>query len=208
MKIGIIGKGNMGSVFAKNLTKKHEIFIGSRDVKSAAQTVKSFGKNVKVGSIKEAVEFGEVIILAVGWHAVDEVLKSAPNLENKILVDITNPFNKDMNGLAVDTKKTSAAEEIQKISKATVVKAFNTVFSHVIESGGKFNGQKASVLFCGDDAIAKKKVAKIIEDLDFEAIDIGPLSAARILEELGYINIALGYALKMGTNQAFKLLKR
>jgi len=38
-------------------------------------------------------------------------------------------------------------------------------------------------------------------------VDAGPLKNARLLEPLAYLNIQLGYMLKLGTQIRFKLLR-
>ncbi len=209
MKIGIIGTGNMGSSFAKALSKtSHEVFLGSRDPEKSKKMASNFGKNVKAGSIKESAEFGDVIILAVSWHNVKNVLSMVGNLDGKILVDITNPLTKDFSGLDVGFT-TSAAEEIAKIApKAKVVKAFNTIFADVLQSSPKFKEGSANVFICGDDNDSKQKVIDLARDLGFEPIDVGALKSARLVEPLGMLNITLGYFQKMGTTISFKLMKK
>jgi 8-hydroxy-5-deazaflavin:NADPH oxidoreductase len=43
-------------------------------------------------------------------------------------------------------------------------------------------------------------------DIGFDAVNAGPLTNARWLETLGYLNIQLGYMLQMGTEIGFKLI--
>ncbi len=210
MKIAIIGTGNMGTGFAKSLAKtSHEVFIGSREPEKARKMAEPLGKNVKGGSIKEAAKFGDVVILAVAWDNMKDVLKEIGDLSDKVVVDISNPVKwADMSGLAVP-ENTSAAEEIAKlVPKAKVVKAFNTVFADILQSSPKFGNESVSVFYCGDHEDAKKKVHKLIEDIGYDPVDAGPLDSARLLEQLGFINILMAFKLKMGANQAFKLLRR
>jgi predicted dinucleotide-binding enzyme len=60
----------------------------------------------------------------------------------------------------------------------------------------------------GDDAEAKTIVAKLAEELGFEAIDAGALTAARMLEQLALFWIKLAYAQKLGRSFAFSLVRR
>lgn len=208
MKIGIIGTGNMGSGFAKAISKtSHKAMLGSRDQGKAKKMAKSIGKNISGGSIKEAAEFGEIVILAVGWHNVKEALSQAGALEGKVLVDITNPLTKDFSGLDLGFT-TSASEEIAKIApNAKVVKGFNTIFAQILQSSMKFKEGKPNVFICGDDETAKQKVATLAEDLGYATIDVGQLGAARLIEPLGMLNITLGYFRKMG-NIAFRVMRK
>ena len=208
MKIAIVGTGNMGTGFIKSLSKtSNQVFIGSREPEKAKKMAQSFGKNFSGGSVKEATEFGDVIILAVSWKNIKDVLKRTGDLDGKVVIDISNPVMQDLSGLAVGPG-TSVAEEIAKIvPRSKVVKAFNTIFATILQSQSKFKNGNPSVFFCGDDQDAKKKVSDLIKDIGYDPIDAGPLSSARLLEHLGLINISFGFKLGMGSNQAFKLLK-
>jgi predicted dinucleotide-binding enzyme len=93
--------------------------------------------------------------------AVPVVAQYADTLAGKVIIDITNPINADATGL-VTPDGTSAAQEIAKAAPASahVVKAFNTVFGHVLAPG-----RPLDVLFAGDDARAKASVSAFIESL-------------------------------------------
>ncbi len=209
MNIGIIGTGNMGTAFAKSLAKTpNNLLICSRYPEKATKLAESISEKVKGGSIKDSADFAEVIILAVPWPNIRDVISQLGDLSGKIIIDISNPVKADLSGLAV-SEGTSASEEIAKmIPKAKVVKAFNTIFATVLESSPKFDNQNASVFYCGNDSDSKNKISQIISDLGYDPIDCGPLESARLLEKLGLVNISFGYKLGMGGNQAFKLLKR
>ena len=45
------------------------------------------------------------------------------------------------------------------------------------------------------------------QHIGFDPVDAGPLTNARWLETLGYLNIQLGYMVKMGTDIGFALLR-
>lgn len=101
---------------------------------------------------------------------------------------------------------TSAAEELQKKApSAKVVKAFNTVFAQHMASG-QVKGAALTLFVAGDDQDAKDQVLTLGRDIGFDSVDAGPLKNARWLETLGYLNIQLGYMLKMGTEIGFKLI--
>ncbi len=101
---------------------------------------------------------------------------------------------------------TSGAEELQKKApSAKVVKAFNTVFAQNMGTG-EVKGTKLTMFAAGDDQPAKEQVLGMGRDIGFDAVDAGPLANARWLETLGYLNIQLGYMLKMGTEIGFKLV--
>jgi predicted dinucleotide-binding enzyme len=187
MKIGIIGGGNVGSALQRGLTKAgHE-----------ART--STSKNAR-----EVAAFGELIILAVPFGAIDVVVKELGDaLGGKVVVDATNALTKD-GQLAVGFT-TSGAEELQKKApKARIVKCFNTVFAQHMDSG-RVGDSQLSVFAAGDDEAARKTVLGLAKGIGFDAVDSGPLKNARLLEPLGYFDIQLGYVLGMGTQIGFRL---
>ena len=192
MKIGIIGKGNVGTAIATGLTRKgHEVKFGHRDPKQP---------------VADAAKWGEVIILAVPYENVTDAAKSIGSAaDGKVLLDVTNAIGDNMN-LAIGFS-TSAAEEVQKkLPKAHVVKAFNTVFA-ANQSTGRIGNEKLTLFVAGDDAKAKQTVMQLGADIGFDPVDAGKLKAARYLEPMGMLMISLGYGLGMGTKIGYKLVK-
>jgi predicted dinucleotide-binding enzyme len=209
MNIGIVGSGNVGSTLGKAWAKRgHKIlFSYSRDPKKLESLATSAGPNTRAGTPDEAVQFGEVILFAPPWPFVDHALKAVGPLVGKILIDCTNPLTQDLSGLEIG-HTTSAAEEIaKKTPGARVVKAFNMTGADNMASP-RFGAEQATMFICGDDALAKTAVTRLTEELGFEAVDAGPLQAARLLEPLAMLWIHLAYAQKMGSAIGFKLLRR
>ena len=190
-RIGIIGDGNVGSALARGL-------------KRSGHDVRNVGKDKK--AVRDTTDWAEVVMLAVPFGAVDDVIKEAgTSLEGKTLVDVTNALDDAMN-LALGFS-TSGAEELQKkVRGARVVKAFNTVFAQHMETG-RLGDRRLSAFVAADDAAAKSTVLELARDIGFDAVDAGPLKNARLLEPFAYFNIQLGYGLKMGTQIGFSLLR-
>jgi predicted dinucleotide-binding enzyme len=65
-----------------------------------------------------------------------------------------------------------------------------------------------AMLVAGDDAEGKETVLELAREIGFDAVDAGPLSAARDLEHLAMIWIRLAYSLGNGPGIAFALLRR
>ena len=190
-KIAIAGDGNVGSALGAGLSR-------------AGYDVSAVGKDPR--KLREEAQGAGVVILAVPYPSIDEVLAElGAAIEGKPVVDVTNPLTREMRpALGFNT---SAAEEIQKKApKAKIVKAFNTQFAANM-STGQIKGEKLSTLIAGDDAVAKRTVLDLARDIGFDAVDAGPLQNARFIEALGYLNIQLGYAQKMGTAIGFRLVR-
>jgi len=202
MKISIIGAGNVGSTLAAGWVKQgHVIFFGVRDPN---QRVSASG--AKVVSVAEAVRSSDIIVLSVPWSAVPDAIRAAGDLKGKIVLDATNPLLPDLSGL--DTQGgTSGGEQVAKLAGVPVVKIFNTT-GYPNMANPDFNGQRATMFYCGDDANAKSIAAGLASDLGFEPIDAGPLSQARLLEPLALLWITLALKQGLGSNFAFKLIRR
>jgi len=200
MSIAIIGPGNMGLGLARLFVAKGQnVALAHKDVEVAERLAAEIGSNVQGKTIADAVSGADIVILATPYDAAAAVLKEAGNLTGKILVDITNPITPDYMALTIG-HTTSAAEEIAKLAPgAHVVKAFNTVFWQALPFEVRQGNPAVQVLLAGDDEDAKKTVATMVTDLEFEAIDAGPLANARYIEPVGELNIHLGYALGWGT---------
>src|SRR5262249_15439493 len=110
---------------------------------------------------------GDIVIVALMADAVVPVVTQYGDaLAGKVIVDISNPFNPTFDGLA-HGEETSIAQEAAKAAPAStsVVKAFNTIFRHVLEKG------RPDVFMAGDDARAKASVAAFVESLGLRPLD-------------------------------------
>jgi len=165
----------------------------------ATRLAAEIGSNAQGADIASAVSDADIVILATPYDSAKAALKEAGDLTGKVLVDLTNPITPDYMALTIG-HTTSAAEEIAKLAPgAHVVKAFNTVFWQALPFDARRNSPAVQVLLAGDDADAKKTVSEMVTELEFEAIDAGPLTNARYIEPVGELNIQLGYALGWGT---------
>ncbi len=191
MKIAIIGKGHVGTAIAKGLSGKHEVKFGHRDPKE---------------TVEAAAKWGEVIVLAIPYGAVAEVVKELGSAaDGKTILDVTNALAP--NGDLAVGLTTSAAEELQKkIPKAYVVKAFNTVFAQN-QSTGKVGKEQLTLFVAGDNAKAKQIVMHLGRDIGFDSIDAGNLQSARYLEPMAMLLMNLAFGLGLGTNIGYKLAK-
>ncbi|WP_409160727.1 NADPH-dependent F420 reductase [Pectobacterium sp. B2J-2] len=203
MKIAVIGAGNMGQGFVKQLTLAgHEVRVAARDLTKARALAVQYPGAIAVES-NEALQDSDIAILAVGYNDTHSALQSLGDLNGKVIIDITNPLTADYMGLTLG-HDTSAGEEIAKMATgAIVVKAFNTIFAQVLSEGAKF-AQSATVpvFYATDSESAKEAVRELIESIGFSPVDAGGLKNSRYLEPLGGLNIYFGYGAGKGTQIA------
>lgn len=180
-KIAIIGKGNVGKALNEGITR-------------AGYQTRMAGKGP---AARESAAWGDLIILAVPFGAVDAVVAELGGaVDGKTIVDVTNVLG-PAGQLALGFT-TSGAEQLQKKApSAKVVKAFNAVFAQNM-AGGKAQGKQISCFAAGDDAAAKAEVLQLAGDIGFDAVDAGPLVNARWLEAMGFQLIQLGYVVNKG----------
>jgi 8-hydroxy-5-deazaflavin:NADPH oxidoreductase len=187
-RIGIIGKGNVGSSLESGLTK-------------AGYKVRTTGKEPK--RVKDVGQWAEAIILAVPYpERLNAINELGDTLEGKLLIDVTNALDKQMS--FAGSVQRSGAEELQsKVGDTPVVKAFNTVFAEQMDKGTAA-GEPLTLFVAGNDEDAKKTVIGLGEAIGFDALDAGPLENARWLETLGYLNITLAYKTPVGPGGGFR----
>lgn len=203
MNITVIGAGNMGSAFVKQLTLAgHQVTVTARNA-GKAKTLATAHPGATAANPAVAAAQAEVVIIATAYEDAVNALRSAGDLQGKVIVDITNPLTPDYMGLTIG-HETSAAEEIAKaVPGADVVKAFNTVFAQVLAEGGDFgDGRKVTVFIAGDSEQGKDKARAVAESMGFATVDAGGLKNARYLEPLAGLNIYLGYGAGLGTQIA------
>ena len=93
MKIGILGAGNIGGNLGRRWAQGgHAIKFGVRRPDEIAALVQACGAQASAGDAKAAAEFGDVVVVAVPWGAVKDVVGSLGELRGKIVVDATNPL--------------------------------------------------------------------------------------------------------------------
>jgi predicted dinucleotide-binding enzyme len=187
MKITFVGHGKVGAPLAHHLQRAgHHVTLAAGDP-HAASVKKVLGRNahLAVAPPKAAVEAADVVFLATPFHANEEVARAlAHELGGKILVDCTNPVGADLrHGLG---SAHSGSEALQKLLPATrVVKAFSIYgFENFEDSAYPGHSVRPMMMYCGNDATAKKTVARLIDQLGWEPFDVGGLDQALHLEHM------------------------
>lgn len=143
-------------------------------------------------------------MLALPAKAIDE-LAASTSFQGKIVIDCTNNVAPGMQ-LAFGHTTPWAEQLAAKLPGARVCKSFNAQGAENL-ADPVYQGVRASNWYCGDDAAAKQVVHQLVEDVGFEAVDAGPLGAARLLEPLMLLWMASSRS--VGTRDiAFKLLRR
>lgn len=198
MKIGILGPGNVGTTLGSRWQSTgHEVQYGASDSKG----------RVNVFSVIETVSWADVVVIATPWAAVPSVLANSKLYANKIVIDCTNPIAADFSGLDFAGASSAGERVAELIPEAKVVKAFNTCGFNVM-ANPNFSGEPASMLMASDHKDAKNVVLQLAKELNFEAVDAGPLSQSKHLEHLAWLWISMALKFGHGREIAFRFLHR
>jgi len=209
-RIGILGSGAVGKMLGSGLIKEgYEVMLGTSDFSKLEQWKEV--NDGRIGSMNDAAEFGELIILAVKGTAAQDVLENIDivHLKKKTIMDATNPIAdaKPEDGVLsfFTTLDKSLIETLQEaIPEAHFVKAFNSVGSPRMVHPPFVT--KPTMFICGNNGDAKKEASKIIESLGWEVEDMGTARAGRAIEPLCMLWCTPGFNDNQWTH-AFKLLK-
>ena len=189
--IALIGTGNVGAALGQRFAEHgHSVVYGSRNPGSAevVALLRETGPGAVAVPPAQAAARSRVVILAVPWSAAEDVVRSLGDLSGKILVDPTNPRVTATDGFAdYPPLPDSNAERIARLAPgADVVKAFSTLgFETMLDP--KVAHGPVTVPIVGDDRAANEVVATLAREIGLEAIDVGPLRHARIIEGLHYL---------------------
>jgi NADPH-dependent F420 reductase len=188
--IAMIGTGNVGAALGRRFAENgHTILYGSRDPSAAdvRELVAVTGSGAVALAPAEAAARAEIVVLAVPSTAAEDVVRGLGDLRGKIVVDPTNPRVMAADGFADYPRDGSTAERIAALAPgAHVVKAFNTLGSETMFDPTVADGP-VTLPIVGDDRAAKERVAGLAREIGLEAVDVGPLRHARIVEGLHYL---------------------
>ncbi len=184
MRIGIIGSGNIGANAGRQFVRAgHEVlFSFAREEAKLHALAEEVGPLARAGTPREAAEFGEVVMLAVPWGAIDTALAAAGPLGGKIVIDTTNQFG-PAGVLTLPDGLTAAAFNSRRLPGARLVKAFNTLTAGFqAAAAGRTGEERAAMFLAGEDAAAKATISALIEAIGFAPVDVGGWDAVWIME--------------------------
>lgn len=208
MKVGILGSGLMGGKLGTLFTRAgHDVvFSYARNWQKLERLAREAGGRASAGTPADAVRDADAVLLAVHWSRVDDVLRQAGHLSGQVVVTCSLPMNASDTALVVGRTSSGAERLARKIRRAKVVSAFGTVPSEALF--GVFNARRRrarpSLAYCGNDASAKKVAARLIRDVGFDPIDVGPLRVARYLEPFALLMAQIAYEGRGGPEVVYR----
>jgi predicted dinucleotide-binding enzyme len=207
MRVGILGSGLMGGKLGTLFARAgHEVvFSYARSKKKLEKLARDTQGNARASTPGEAANEADVLLLAVHWSRVEDVLSQAGDLAGKLIVSCSLPMNADNTELVVAHTSSGAEELARKVPGAEVVAAFQTVPSEVLFGVFEARGDatRPSLVYCGDKPTGKRLAAGLIRDVGFDPVDAGPLRIARYAEPFALLVAQLAYEGKGGPELAY-----
>lgn len=190
MRIGIIGSGNIGATAARLFARAgHEVALSnSRGGAGLEALVGELGGRARATDVEGAARFGEVVLVAVPFGKYATLPAEA--LAGKVVVDANNYYPQRDGAFArLDSGETTSSELLaEHLKGARVVKGFNTIwFEHLARQGDTSLPvvERRAIFLAGDDAEAKRLVARLVEEIGFAAVDTGPLGEGGRRQQVG-----------------------
>ena len=182
MNIGIIGSGRMGGAVGTRLAEAgHKVLFSSRNPDQLTDLVQQAGANASAGYPADAIEFGQVILIAVPYGALPQIgADYAALMQGKIVIDCGNP-RADRDGPMADEaiEKGTGVASAEYLPGTHLVRAFNAISFVEVRNEAHREGELIGVPIAGDDANALAVTSQLVSDSGFEPVIVGGLNRAR-----------------------------
>jgi len=183
----IIGVGNLGRTVARHLVGGGEfVVLAAADEAHAEALADELGPNASAASVEEAIAGADVVVLATWLDQTKDLVPARTRLlEDKIVVDPSNPIGFDENGQMFRTLPAgeSAGSIVAALlpESAHYVKAFGTLGADQLATSA--NREPRVVLFYAtDDDAAEATAQRLISAAGFEPLKVGGVSDAGRIE--------------------------
>jgi predicted dinucleotide-binding enzyme len=187
LKIGMIGSGREGGALGAALVKAgHPVMFSSRHPEELKGLVDGLGPLAKAGTVAQAIEFGDVVMIVVPYGAMQHIGRdyAAALAKKTLVVDVSNPIaRRDGADLvkAVDEQGGAGLATAKTLPGAHLVRAFNAIGSAKITADAHRPGGPVGVPIAGDDPNAIAVASGLIREIGFEPVLIGGLAKGKYL---------------------------
>jgi len=187
LSISTIGAGREGGALGALFVKAgHRVMFSSRHPDTLKGLVDELGPLARTGTVAEAVEFGDVVMVVVPYTAMKQIGKDYGNaLAKKVLViDVSNPIaRRDGAEIVkwVDEQGGAGLATAKFLSGAHIVRAFNAINYAKLSADAHRQGELVGVPIAGDDSHAVDIASSLIREIGFDPVVIGGLAMGKYL---------------------------
>ncbi len=177
---GFIGSGHIGSTVARlAVDAGHDVVMSnSRGPDTLADLIADLGPRSCAATVEEAAGAGDVVVVTIPLGSYRSV-PSEP-LRGKVVIDTMNYYpDRDGRIPELDESSTTTSELLQAhLPESRVVKAFNNIFYQHLAALPRPSGapDRSALPIAGDDAEAMALVTRLLDEIGYDALDLGPLS--------------------------------
>jgi predicted dinucleotide-binding enzyme len=183
MKIGIVGSGQVGGTLGAVWVRAgHEVMFSSQDIEHDKALAARLGATARAGTPREAVAFGDVVMISVPYRALPEVGKTVGDLiRGKVVIDTCNPFvGRDGEIATWAREKGAGLASAELLPGARLVRAFNAIGASQMGEAHKQPG-RVGMPIASDDREAIAVASPLIRDIGYEPVPIGGLAMGKYL---------------------------
>jgi 8-hydroxy-5-deazaflavin:NADPH oxidoreductase len=180
-RIGVIGSGSLGGTVGRLWVKAgHEVLFSSRHPDELLTMTRPLGTRASAGTVREAAQFGPVVLLAVPYEALPQIGREQQDvLRGKIVLDACNPSYRGDSALASEAQANGVGKTSAKYLPGTrLVRAFSAVDATAVEASASSPRGKLGVPIATDDAQAYQVAAQLVRDAGCEPVQVGDLAAS------------------------------
>jgi predicted dinucleotide-binding enzyme len=178
--IGFIGSGHIGGTLARLAVGAglDVVMSNSRGPETLQDLVAELGPRARAATAEEAAEAGDLVVVAIPFKAYADV--PVEPLRGKVVIDTGNYYpQRDGQFADIDDESTTSSELVQAhLPDSHVVKAFNNIYFGHLATLGRPSGdaERSVITIAGDDDAAKKTVTGFLDQIGYDAYDVGPLA--------------------------------
>jgi 8-hydroxy-5-deazaflavin:NADPH oxidoreductase len=191
MTTAIIGVGNVGGALARHLTAGGEqVVLAAREEADAAALAGELGSLASAASVPEAIEAADVVVLAVWFDALKQLIADyAGLLDGKVVADPSNPLGVGADGKMFrtlpDGQSQGSLVAAMLPAGARYVKAFGTLDAGSLASSANRAPRRAVLFYATDDDQAAAAVDRLITACGFDPVKVDGVSEAGRIEMPG-----------------------
>jgi len=187
LKIGMIGAGREGGALGALFVKAgHPVKFSSRHPENLKGLVTGLGPLAQAATVEEAIAFGDVVVIAIPYTAMEQIGKAHSDALAKkaLVIDVSNPIpRRDGEDFvkSVGAQGGPGLVTAKFLPGAPIVRAFNAIGAGRLAELAHRAGEPVGVPIAGDDPKAIALAESLIRGIGFEPVLVGGLAMGKHL---------------------------